>query len=58
LEKPGIRGSESGLYEKYGSEAAFRNSFIPELGLPQYDDVYGQLLPSWNDDRRLVFIKS
>ena len=36
-----IRGRETGLYEKYGSELNFRNSFMPETGLPQYEDVYG-----------------
>jgi len=58
MEKMGIRGSDSGLYDKYGSEAAFRESFIPGIDLPQYEDVYGQMRPSWYDERRMIFIKS
>ena len=53
-----IKGSQSGLYDKYGSEENFRKTFIPEIGLPQYEDVYGQMKQSWNILRDLTFIDS
>ena len=53
-----IKGSQSGLYEKYGSEEAFRNSFMEDVGLPQHEDVYGQMKQSWNMLRNIIFIKS
>ena len=57
-----IKGSQSGLYDKYGSEEAFRRSFGEvegeEVRLPSYDDVYGHMRESWNILRNVYFIKS
>lgn len=57
-----IKGSQSGLYDKYGSEEAFRESFQQiegeEARLPKYEDVYGHMRTSWNNLRNIYFIKT
>jgi hypothetical protein len=53
-----IKGSQTGLYEKYGGLEKFKESFIPEIGLPRHEDVYGQMRQSWNLLRNIIFLKS
>ena len=37
-----IRGRETGFHEKYGSHQNWRETFIEEIDLPTYADVYAQ----------------
>ena len=53
-----IGGEQAGLYDKYGGRENFRQTYIPEIGLPRHEDVYGEMTGAWNILRNLIMIKS
>ena len=54
-----IRDKDAGFFDKdyFGSKENFRNSFVPDVDLPQWVDIYeGIRKPSWHILRNVHFI--